>query len=294
MAENVFWAGYGRLPIVMAVVNRALAPGWTIWVDHQDAMAMRDAGWGQIYVKNNQEAYDSVIQAFKIAENHDVYFPFMVCLDGFVLSHVAAKVELLTQEEVDSFLPPFDPLIAMHPSDPYAFGTLTAPNEYIELRTNLQLAMHDAKDVITKVNEEWARLTGRDYGGLVEHSGEPDGDLCIVATSTLAEEAEVTAEELTKKGIRTGVARVRVFRPFPTEELAKILPKYDKVIVIDRAVSFGHAGPLYLEVAATLKEFQPDLPVLRTVMGLGGQDIHYSDIVKRIEHKLANPREEVF
>ncbi len=214
MAENVFWAGYGRLPIVMAVVNRALAPGWTIWVDHQDTMAMRDAGWGQIYVKNNQEAYDSVIQAFKIAENQDVYFPFMVCLDGFVLSHVAAKVELLSQEEVDGFLPPFDPLVAMHPSEPFAFGTLTAPNEYIELRTNLQLAMHAAKKIIKDVNDEWTRLTGRDHGGLVEHSGEPDGDLCIVAMSTLAEEAEVAAQELTRKGIRTGVARVRVFRPF--------------------------------------------------------------------------------
>ncbi len=294
MAENVFWAGYGRLPIVMAVVNRALAPGWTIWVDHQDTMAMRDAGWGQIYVKNNQEAYDSVIQAFKIAENHDVYFPFMVCLDGFVLSHVAAKVDLLSQEEVDGFLPPFDPLIAIHPSDPFAFGTLVAPNDYIELRTNLQLAMNDAKTVIKKVNDEWKQLTGRDYGGLVEHRGELDGDLCIVAMSTLAEEAEVAAEALTRKGIRTGVARVRVFRPFPWEDLEKIVAKYDKVIVIDRAVSFGHAGPLYLEVAAMMKAHHPDIPLLRTVMGLGGQDVHYTDIVARIEEKLDNPREEVF
>ena len=288
MAENVFWAGYGRLPIVMAVVNRAIAPGWTIWVDHQDSMAMRDAGWGQIYVKNNQEAYDSIIMAYKIAENHDVYFPFMVCLDGFVLSHVATKVELVSEELVDKFLPKFDPLVALHPSHPQAFGTLIPPDEFVALRRDLQESMQRAKEVIKRVTKEWAELTGRDYGGLVELNGPKEGDLAIIATSTLAEEAEVAAEELTLQGIKTSVLRIRVFRPFPKEDLLEYMKNFEKVIVIDRAVSFGHAGPIYLEVAAAAKDHDLDIPIYHTVMGLGGTDVNYEDIVIRIKKVLKN------
>ncbi len=284
MAENVFWAGYGRLPMVAAVVNRALAPGWSIWVDHQDTMAMRDSGWGQIYAKNNQEAFDSVLQAYKIAENHDVYFPFMVTLDGFVLSHTASEVELLTQEEVDEFLPPFEPMFKLHPSNPMSYGAISLPDEYIALREDLMKSMERAKKVIQDVNDEFAKKFGRDWGGLIEVTGEEDAEVGIVTMSTIAEESEVAAEMLTKEGIPTSVTRVRVFRPFPKEVLVEQLKKYDKIVIIDRSMSFGHAGPLYLETSSAMRELGAiDTKIYPTVMGLGGQDVSYKDIIQRVK-----------
>ena len=130
MMEMIYWAGYGRLPIVIGLVNRSLAPGWSIWVDHQDAYSMRDAGWLQIFAKNNQEAHDLTVQAFKVAENHGVYLPMAVNIDGFVLSHVAGQVQPLTQKFVDDFLPSFNPIFKLDSSDPVSFGALTLPDDY--------------------------------------------------------------------------------------------------------------------------------------------------------------------
>ncbi len=287
MAENIFWAGYGRLPMVAAVVNRALAPGWSIWVDHQDTMAMRDAGWGQFYVKNNQEAYDTVIQAYKIAEDHDVYFPFMVALDGFVLSHTASPVEFLTQEEVEEFVPPFNPLFRLHPSEPMSFGAISKPDEYIAMREDLMKSMERAKKVIQDVNAEFAKKFGRNWGGLIEVIGPEDAEIGIVTMSTLAEEAEVAAEQLTKEGMTTSVTRIRSFRPFPAEELAKQISKYEVAVVIDRAVSFGNAGQIYIEANSALRDYDVDTKLIGTVMGIGGQDISYGDIMERVKHLLA-------
>lgn len=286
MAENVVWAGYGRFPMVAAIVNRALAPGWTIWVDHQDSMMLRDAGWGQLYVKNNQEAFDTIIQAFKIAEHHDVYIPFMVCLDGFVLSHTASKVEMLTQQEVDSFLPPFDPITKLDPENPVSFGSLTPPEQYMALRKHLHNSFMRAKDIIKQVNKEFAEMFGRDYGGLIETYGASEPKVGIITMATIAEESEVAADMLTQEGIPTQVIRIRSFRPFPAEELAKVTKDLEHAIVIDRAVSFGNNGQLYIETAQTFFEHKIQADLTGLIMGLGGKDVRYEDVVRRVKKVL--------
>ncbi len=281
MMEMIYWAGYGRLPIVIGLVNRSLAPGWSIWVDHQDAYSMRDAGWLQIFAKNNQEAHDLTVQAFKVAENHGVYLPMAVNIDGFVLSHVAGQVQPLTQKFVDDFLPSFNPIFKLDSSDPVSFGALTLPDDYQMLRKDLEDSFQRAKKVITDVSKEFAELTGRDWGDLIEVYGPESADIAVVAMGTLAEEAEEAVDELNKRGKNVGVVRIRSFRPFPTERIREVAKNYDKILIIDRGQSFGSATPLTLEFKNAL--YGTDIPIVTRVMGTGGKDVDYSEIMAVIE-----------
>ncbi len=280
MMEMIYWAGYGRLPIVIGLVNRALAPGWSIWVDHQDAYSMRDAGWMQFFAKNNQEAYDLIIQAFKIAENHDVYMPAAVNIDGFVLSHVAGQVMPLDQKTVDDFLPPLNPLFKLDPKNPVSFGSLTLPDDYRLLRQDLLDSMERAKTVIENVSKEWAEITERDWGGLVEIYGSETADVGIVALGTIAEEAEEAVDLLKSQGLDASVIRIRSFRPFPTEKIAKLARNYGKLMVIDRGFSFGSSSPLAMEVRNALYKNQVKVPVYSRPMGYGGTDVTYQEIAE--------------
>ncbi len=281
MMEMIYWAGYGRLPIVIGLVNRSLAPGWSIWVDHQDAYSMRDAGWLQIFAKNNQEAHDLTVQAFKVAENHGVYLPMAVNIDGFVLSHVAGQVQPLTQKFVDDFLPSFNPIFKLDSSDPVSFGALTLPDDYQMLRKDLEDSFQRAKKVISDVSKEFAELTGRDWGDLIEVYGPESADIAVVAMGTLAEEAEEAVDELNKKGKNVGVVRIRSFRPFPTERIREVAKNYDKILIIDRGQSFGSATPLTLEFRNAL--YGTDIPIVTRVMGTGGKDVDFSEIMAVIE-----------
>lgn len=283
MAEQVFWAGYGRLPMVMAVVNRALAPGWSILCDHQDALAMRDAGWGQFFVKNNQEAYDTLFQAYKVAEDHDVYVPFMESLDAFILSHSAAPVQKVTQRVVDDFLPNFDPIWKLDVDDPQSYGPLVDGPAFSELREALMVGIDNARPKIRKANQEWAEVTGRDYGGLVEVYGPEDADIGIVSMGTIAEEVEVAVDMMNKQGMSVGATRVRAFRPFPVEEIAEMGRRYGSVLVIDRDSSFGHKGVLHIDTQAALYENNIHVPMKGIIRGLGGKEVHYTDIIREVQ-----------
>ncbi|MDH5645543.1 MAG: pyruvate ferredoxin oxidoreductase, partial [Candidatus Heimdallarchaeota archaeon] len=190
MAEMVYWAGFGRLPMSMCLVNRALAPGWSIWVSHEDLYSMRDAGWIQLIAKNTQEAHDLMIHSFRLSEHHDVYMPSMVNIDGFVLSHVAAQVHPLSQKFVDDFLPPFEPMFTMDPDDPISFGALTLPNDYLDLRKDHINSMNNAKKIFTDYSNEFAELTGRYWGTLIETYGNQTGDVCIISMGSMSEEVE--------------------------------------------------------------------------------------------------------
>jgi len=280
MMEMIYWAGYGRLPIVISLVNRSLAPGWSIWVDHQDAYSMRDAGWMQIFAKNNQEAHDLVVQAFKIAENHNVYLPMAVNIDGFVLSHVAGQVHPLTQKFVDDFLPPLNPLFKLDSSDPVSFGALTLPEDYQLLRKDLEDSFQRAKKVITDVTNEFADLTGRNWGDLIEIYGPESADIGVIAMGTLAEETEEAVDALNKQGKNVGVIRIRSFRPFPVERIREVAKNYDKLLIIDRGQSFGSSTPLTLEIKTAL--YGKDKPIFTRVMGTGGKDVDYSEIMEAI------------
>ncbi len=281
MGEWVFWCGYGRLPVIMPVVNRALSPGWTIWVDHQDTMAFRDAGWIQIYTKNNQELFDTTLQAFKLGESKDIALPVMPCLDGFILSHTAAKVELITQEEADDYVGEYsDPVIRVDTEKPWAYGSLVLPDKFNADRKDLMEAMERAKTKIKKINKEFGERFGRTYGnGLVEHYGDEEADLTIVSIGTTGDETEEAIDRLKEEGLSVNALRIRTYRPFPVEDIVEVAKKNHKLLVLDRAVSFGNEGINLIEVESALKRNKVDTPVVGRVMGLGGEDIPFTRIM---------------
>ena len=283
MGELVWWAGLTRIPIVMPVVNRSLNP-WNIWPDHQDSMAFRDAGWIQIYAKNNQEVLDLTLCAFKIAEHHKIWMPVMVCLDGFILSHTSAQVSIPTQEQVDEFLPPFKPLAMLDSNDPFAHGSLTDSNGIWEQRMSLIDGFNNARVIIPQIFKEFSEKFKRLSSDMIEVTGNLDeAEVGIIALGTLGEEAEDSIAVLEERGIKTVVIRPRVFRPFPKKELIGILKKIPKVLIIDRAVSFGNAGQIAIEVQAELFANKVDISFYQKIMGLGGMDVTYIDIANEVE-----------
>lgn len=283
MGELVWWAGVTRIPIVMPVVNRSLNP-WNIWPDHQDSMTFRDAGWIQFYAKNNQEVLDLTLCAFKIAEHHKIWMPVMVCLDGFILSHTSAQVEIPSQEEVDEFLPPFKPLVMLDPEDPFAHGSLTDSQGIWEQRMSLIDGFNNARFIIPKIFQEYSEKFGRLGKEMVEIVGDIDDvDVAIIALGTLGEEAEQSLEILHEEGIKAVVIRLRVFRPFPKKELIDALKKVPKVLVIDRAVSFGNAGQLAIEIQAELYAKKVEVEFHQIIRGLGGMDVSYMDIASEVK-----------
>lgn len=286
MGELVWWAGLTRIPVVMPVVNRSLNP-WNIWPDHQDSMSFRDAGWIQFYAKNNQEVLDLTICAFKIAENHKIWMPVMICLDGFILSHTTSQVEIPSQIEVDEFLPPFKPLAMLDPDDPFAHGSLTDSEGIWEQRMSLIDGFNNAKIIIPKVFREYTEKIGRLGDYFIEVTGDINSAECaIFALGTLGEEAEQTVEYLAKKGTNIVVFRPRVFRPFPKEELIELIRKVPRILIIDRAVSFGNAGQLAIEIQAELFSQKVDVKVFQKIMGLGGRDVTYVDLADEVETVL--------
>jgi len=283
MGELVWWAGMTRIPIVMPVVNRSLNP-WNIWPDHQDSMAFRDAGWLQFYGKNNQEVLDLTLCAFKISEHQKISMPSMIALDGFILSHTSAQVNIPHQSDVDDFLPPFKPLAKLDPDNPFAHGSLTDSKGIWEQRMSLIDGFENAKVIIPKVFQEYKDKFGRLGKEMVEITGNLDeAEIAVVALGTLGEEAEKAIEYLGNKGIKAAVVRPRVFRPFPTEEIINALRQVSKVLIIDRAVSFGHAGQLALEIQAEFYVNKIDIPIYPIIRGLGGMDVSYVDIANEVE-----------
>ncbi|MFW9927852.1 MAG: transketolase C-terminal domain-containing protein [Candidatus Thorarchaeota archaeon] len=285
MGEVVYWAGLTRVPIVMAVVNRSLNP-WNIWVDHQDSMAFRDAGWIQFYGKNNQEILDLTLIAFKVAEHHKVWMPAMVCLDGFILSHTSALVSIPNEEIIDNFIGKFDPLIVLDPKAPFAHGALTHSNEMVGLRESLMQGFENAKIIIKEVMKQYTQLIGREYDGLLEITGQSNAEIGVIALGTLGEEAEEALLYLEKKGIKIKVIRPRVFRPFPEEEFLSSFKGLKKLLILDRSVSFGHGGQLAIEIMAILFKHKITIEIISKIVGLGGSDVNYLNIASLVEEIL--------
>jgi len=288
MAENVFWSGYGRLPIIMPVVNRCLAPGWNIWPDFQDSMAFRDAGWIQMYTKNNQEVFDTVLQSFKISESKDIALPIMPCYDGFVISHTTGQVNLPNAEDAWEFVGPYDdPVIELDVKNPFAFGAMTMPDQYVNNRKDLIAAMERAKKKIIDVHKEFSEIFGRSYGnGLVEPYGDDDDDLSLITIGTMGDEAHEAIDRLKAEGMKVNALRVRSFRPFPEEDIVKFAKNNHKLLVLDRSVSFGNAGQVGIEIESALKRNNVDTPVKKLVRGIGGEDVPYSKIMKDAKEAL--------
>ncbi|ADB58118.1 2-ketoisovalerate ferredoxin oxidoreductase subunit alpha [Archaeoglobus profundus] len=274
MSEVLFNAAGMRLPIVMVNTNRAISAPLSIWNDLQDSMVLRDAGIIQIYVEDNQEAHEMIPQAYKIAES--VMFPTMVCMDGFKLTHAYEPIDLLDQELVDSFLPPYDPPIKLSVDNPLTFGSYAPPHCYMEFRYRMHKDMVNAKKTIEKVFKEWAEIR-RDWGGLIEYK---EGKTVLVAMGSLIGTIKEVAEE---NGL--GYLKIRTYRPFPTEEIKEALKDCENVIVFDRAVSFGYEGILTIDIRNALYGESPD--VYSFIVGLGGRDVP-KKLIEKCVSKVVN------
>jgi pyruvate/2-oxoacid:ferredoxin oxidoreductase alpha subunit len=272
MHELLHWAAGGRLPVVMADINRAMAPGWNIWTDQNDSLSQRDTGWIQLYCETNQEVFDTTIQSFKLAES--VNLPVMLILDAFFLSHTSEPVDVTEQEDVDRFLPKREATFKMDTTDPHAFGALVRPDAYMEMRWHQQEAMHEARDVFRRVEDEWEELTGRRYGPVEAYRAE-DADLLLVTSGTITSTARHVVDERRAAGEAVGLIKVKMFRPFPTTELRSLLGGVDRVAVLDRNISPGRGGIFAEEIRAALYDVPPeDRPTLfGYIVGLGGRDV---------------------
>ncbi len=274
MHELLHWASGGRMPVVMGNVNRAMAPGWSIWADQNDSLSERDTGWMQYYCASNQEVLDTVLQAFKISEK--LLIPAMVILDAFTLSHTYEVVDIPDQAAVDAYLPPFAPAYRLTPSEPHAFFGLTGPEHYTELRYKLQKDMETVPALIEETGREYEKAFGR-YLGLVDPYLCDDADFLFVTSGTSGSTARVAVDDLRKDGIRAGNLRMRLFRPFPFAAVRGFLRRAKKVAVLDRNISYGHHGIFYQEVKSALYGLEGMPPVFGFIAGLGGRDITPGD-----------------
>jgi pyruvate ferredoxin oxidoreductase alpha subunit len=281
MWEMLYIAASMRLPIVMAVINRALSGPINIHNDHSDSMGARDSGWIQLYCEDNQEAYDSLIQAIRIGEHKDVQLPVMVCYDGFITSHAVENIELIEDEKVKAFVGEYKPgHHLLNRENPIAMGPLDMPAYYFEHKRAQAEAMKNAKKVILDVAQEFEKLTGRKYGYFEEYQME-DAEVGIVIMNSTAGTAKTVVNDLRSQGIKAGLIKLRVFRPFPFEELGKALSHLKAVAVMDKADSFSDAGgPLFAEVRSAMFEYAKDTKAVNYIYGLGGRDVRTDEIMK--------------
>ncbi|MFO8016356.1 MAG: pyruvate synthase subunit PorA [Candidatus Woesearchaeota archaeon] len=286
MHEMLFVASGMRLPIVMAVANRALSAPINIWNDHQDSIAARDSGWIQLYVESSQEAMDTVIQAYKIAENKNVLLPVMVCLDGFTLSHVWEPVEIPTKAKVGQFLPKYKPNHAfLDPRKPITQGPVGFPDSYMHFRQMQQEAAKNALKVIQKTNSEFNSKFRRKYGnGLIDTYKMQGAQYAIVAMGTVCGTARHVVDSMRKQGKRVGLIKIKAFRPFPVEEIIKASKNLKGLVVIDRNISIGHEGALFSELKSALWGIK--IKISGFIAGLGGKDITPEHLEYTLKHAM--------
>jgi len=270
MHEMLHWASGARLPIVMANVNRALGSPFNIWGEQSDSLAQRDTGWLQLYCENNQEVLDTVIQAFKIAE--EILLPVMLVLDAFTLSHTAEAVDIPDPSLVDNFLPPYQATLRLDPREPRSFGCLAPPEYLMEFRYKMHQSMLQGKEVSRKVDEEFGRNFGRKYG-LIEAYRCAGADVILVTSGSVAGTARVAVDSLRDKGRKVGLVKIRLFRPFPKDELLEVVREAEKVAVLDRSLSLGVGGFFAHEVRAAFCNEKKHPPIFSYITGLGGRDV---------------------
>ncbi len=273
MHEILFIASGLRLPIVMAAVNRALSAPLSIWGDHSDVMAARDSGWIMLFCENGQEVVDTIIMAYKIAEDRRVLLPVMVNLDGFSLSHVIEPIEFPPQEAVDAFLPSYNPLYTLHPDKPVTMGAYAMPELYTEAKYAQEMAIINSKEVITEVMDEFGKQFGRHYK-LIETYNTEKTDFVFVALGAIGENIKTAINDLKDQGKEAGLVQLRLFRPFPSEELLSVLKNKKRVAVIERAMPGGAGnGPLFNEIATLMYTHGMSTKMENYILGLGGRDV---------------------
>lgn len=292
MWEELLLAASNRMPLVLTLVNRTLSGPININCDHSDGMGARDTGWIQIYAENNQEAYDNFIQAYPIAEHAGVHLPVMVCQDGFITSHAVENIELLEDAAVTDFVGVYEPEeYLLNPGKPVAVGPYSVTNYVMEAKKNQEIALENAKSVILEVARQYQKISGRSYG-LFEEYKTKDADYIMLLMGSAAGTAKQAVDDLRAKGKKVGVLKLRVFRPFPAEELAEALKHCKIVAIMDRCESYnGNGGPLGSEVTAGLFRSKVMIEAVNYIYGLGGRDFTVNevyDVFKELEDADVN------
>lgn len=287
MHEMLAYVSGGRYPLVLVNVCRSVALPWSIWGDQQDAIQQRDTGWIQIFTETGQEALDVVLQAYRIAEDHRILLPVMVCLDSFIQSHTEELVEIPDQESVDSFLPPYDPVVTLDVDNPYSISVGGFGKHYARWRREQQEAAEKAKEVIVEVGDEFARSFGRHYGGLIELYCSEGAEAVIVITGALTGTAREVVDEMRAEGKAVGLIKVRAFRPFPVQQLRQALSQVKAAAVLDRDCSWGYGGALATDLRAALYGLPNAPAVLNFIGGLGGADVPPEQMRYMLDKALA-------
>lgn len=292
MHELLHWTSGARLPIVMAEVNRALGPGWNIWADQTDSLSQRDTGWIQLYCENVQEVFDTVLVAYKLAET--VSLPVMVAMDAFFLSHTCEPVDLPSQADVDGFLPPWRPVEILDTKNPKSFHSLSPPDHYMEFRYKIQRAMEDALAAYVEIDAEYGRRFGRSYGicEVVPAEKGARSSMALVTTGSVTGTARATLGELARRGKKVDLVKLKMFRPFPREEIRKVLAPYSRVAVVDRNLSFGSGGIFAGEIRSVLAGLEHPPIMYPFVAGLGGRDITPETIASVVDRTQGESRQE--
>ncbi|MBE5806240.1 MAG: pyruvate ferredoxin oxidoreductase [Clostridiales bacterium] len=279
MWEMIYIASSLRLPIVMSLVNRAVSGPLNIHNDHSDAMGVRDSGWIMLFSENNQEAYDNLLMAHRIAEHKDVLLPLMVCQDGFITSHSIENIELLEDDKAKKFVGSYNPEhYLLNKEEPIAVGPLDLQSHLFEHKYQQAEAMRNAKKVIEEVSKEFEELTGRKYSFFEEYKLD-DCDIAIVCMNSTAGTTKYVVDELRNKGIKAGLLKIRMYRPFPAEEIAKALSKVSAVAVLDKSDSLNAAGgALFEDIVSGMYINKLNIPVVNYIYGIGGRDTTSKDI----------------
>ncbi|TXT63600.1 MAG: Ketoisovalerate oxidoreductase subunit VorA [Promethearchaeota archaeon] len=298
MYEMLPWASGNRLPIVINLATRALGGPWSVWTDHQDFMTIRDVGWIQMFVEDNQEIYDTNIQAFKIAEDPRVFLPAIVGYDGYILSHTMMPITLEPQEAIDGFLPPLQHHINLSDIsqvkgvDPVTTPHIvkreegTAPG-YYEFRYSLQKALENSINIVKEVHDEFAETFGRSYGnGVYKKYKTEDADTVIFAMGSVASQSRSAIDKMRKDGLKIGLVSLKLFRPFPVSELREYFKQFDNIIVFDRDIGYGHEGVLAYELKAALYGIDHPPFIKGFVIGLGGRNVSDDQIIYGVNQGL--------
>jgi pyruvate ferredoxin oxidoreductase alpha subunit len=293
MSEVLPIASAMRLPIVMLIANRAISGPINIWNDHSDIMPMRDTGWISFFADNGQEVVDMTIQAFKVGEDRRVMLPVNVNMDGFQLTHMVEPIIMPDQEEVDRFLPAYVPYAALHPDNIVSMGTLGMPEIYAEAQKSKDVALVNSIKVVREVWKEWEAQFGRKYEPIQSYRTE-DADVVLVTMGSMGETAEIAVDELRKQGVKAGLLKIKLWRPFPFDDLKKAVKGIRVLAVTDRAVSFGGpGGPVFSEIRSALYDVPKRPKIVNYIIGLGGRDVqveNFMDMVRgAAKGKLSEP-----
>jgi pyruvate ferredoxin oxidoreductase alpha subunit len=283
MSEITYIASALRLPIVMIISNRTLSAPLSIWNDHSDVMSIRDCGWVQFFTENGQEVYDHVFIAYRLGEDREVLLPVIVNMDGFILSHVIEPIEMIEQEKVDQFIPPYQPLHRLHPDRPVTMGAFALPSIFAETKKAQEVVLQSSISKIIEVWKEFGDLTGRYYNPIETYRSE-DADTLLLTMGCFGETASVAVDQMREEGRSVGLVKIRLWRPFPFEEFKKATLHAKQLVVIDRAVSIGGpGGPVASEVKSALYGVDGHPVVYNFVAGISGRDVTPTDFIKMID-----------